>query len=432
MIPEKAKSEIIRKRQDGETWTAIADWMEEETGISVHRSTIQRWYDKEGDCVEGGDCKLEKQVDTYKNEAEHYKKLYEQASDEISTHQSIVDIIQTVTKPFKEQALVKAYIPDGKRGREPQSVVAPLSDTHIGDNVDYNQMSSLNAYTIDIFNARLYGWASQILDLVDYRRSFAEIPELVVPLLGDMVSGDIHQELRETNQDTTMGQMIRGANLISQALMFMAPHFETVRVPCVVGNHGRMTNKPPAKDKYVNWDYMLYQWVAAFCREQTNIVFEIPKTFFHVFAVCNRNILIMHGDSLKGKAATADVLRTLTNMRTVLQYRTGLEDEVSINQFDEESFNGTTYFDSAFMGHYHRVDEFDIGTGEAHLCGCMKGGDEYALNQLAVISKPKQLVTYWHPKYGYIGKEVVYLNRYDGSKNKFIDSLPSVWAGKNS
>ena len=110
----KLKLEIIKKRQEGETWTAIAEWMENETGISVHRSTIQRWYDKEGDYVEGGDSKLEKQVDTYKNEAEHYKKLYEQASDEISTHQSIVDIIQTVTKPFKEQALVKAYIPDGK------------------------------------------------------------------------------------------------------------------------------------------------------------------------------------------------------------------------------------------------------------------------------------------------------------------------------
>ena len=107
MIPEKAKSEIIKKRQEGETWTAIAEWMEETTGITVHRSTIQRWYDKEGDYAEGGDDnKLEKQVDTYKNEAEHYKKLYEQASDEISTHKSIVDIIHTVTQPFKEQALV--------------------------------------------------------------------------------------------------------------------------------------------------------------------------------------------------------------------------------------------------------------------------------------------------------------------------------------
>ena len=428
MIPEQAKSEIIKKRQAGETWTAIAEWMEEETGISVHRSTIQRWYDKEGDYDEGGDNRLEKQVDTYKNELAYYKKLYEQATEEINTHESLIDLIHVVTEPFQSQPLIPSVPRQGKRSGESQSVIAPLSDTHIGDNVNYNQMSGLNAYTIDIFNTRLYGWASQILDLVDYRRSFVDISELVIPLLGDMVSGDIHQELRETNQDNTMGQMIRGANLIAQALMFMAPHFETVRVPCVVGNHGRMTTKPPAKDKYVNWDYMLYQWVAAFCREQSNIEFEIPKSFFHVFSVCNRNILIMHGDSLKGKAATADVLRSLTNMRTILQYRTGLEEEVSLGQIAENSFNDAHFFDSAFMGHYHRVDEFDIGTGEAHLCGCMKGGDEFALNQLAVISKPKQVVTYWHPKYGYIGKEIVYLNRYDGSSNKFVDSLPSVWA----
>ena len=55
MIPEQAKSEIIKKRKEGETWTAIAEWMEEETGISVHRSTIQRWYDKEGDYADGAD-----------------------------------------------------------------------------------------------------------------------------------------------------------------------------------------------------------------------------------------------------------------------------------------------------------------------------------------------------------------------------------------
>jgi len=92
MIPEQAKSEIIKKRQEGETWTAIAEWMEIETGITVHRSTIQRWYDKEANSMEGSDdSRLEKQLDTYKNEVTHYKKLYEQAMEEIDTHESIID-----------------------------------------------------------------------------------------------------------------------------------------------------------------------------------------------------------------------------------------------------------------------------------------------------------------------------------------------------
>ena len=47
MIPEEARLEIVRKKNLGETWTAIAKWMEQEFGESVHRTTVQRWYDKE-------------------------------------------------------------------------------------------------------------------------------------------------------------------------------------------------------------------------------------------------------------------------------------------------------------------------------------------------------------------------------------------------
>ena len=173
----------------------------------------------------------------------------------------------------------------GRRSSTPQVVVAPLSDLHVGDNVDFEQMSGLNSYDIDIFNKRLYGWATQLLSLVEYRRNIAPVKELVIPMLGDMVSGYIHEELARTNIDNCMQQMIRGANLIAQAIMFLAPHFEKISIPCVVGNHGRMTRKPPMKDKYMDWDYMLYQWVAAYLRNQEHITFSIPKAFLNSFEV---------------------------------------------------------------------------------------------------------------------------------------------------
>ena len=47
MIPEQAKLEIIRKHAMGETWTAIRNWLEEEYGVKVHRTTISRWHAKE-------------------------------------------------------------------------------------------------------------------------------------------------------------------------------------------------------------------------------------------------------------------------------------------------------------------------------------------------------------------------------------------------
>ena len=104
----------------------------------------------------------------------------------------------------------------------------------------------------------MWGWANQVLSLAEYRRNICEVDELVIPMLGDMISGDIHEELARTNVDNCMMQMLTAAHVIAQALMFLAPHFKSITVPCVVGNHGRMTRKPPMKDKYMDWDYKNY------------------------------------------------------------------------------------------------------------------------------------------------------------------------------
>jgi len=431
MIPEMSKDEIVKRKLAGNTWTAIAKWIEQEYGETVHRTTIQRWYDKEVsleninpddiilDSIEDR-IKIDKKLATYKAETTFYKKLYEKSLREYAQTDLLTDIIKGSIPGFNK---VEVYPRRDKvTGDTPQAVVAPLSDTHIGEFIDLKQMAGLNSYDFDIFNNRLYGWATQLVTLIELRRSAVPIPELVIPMLGDMISGDIHEELSNTNLTNCMMQMIRGANLIAQALMFIAPHFETIRVPCVVGNHGRMTRKPPMKDKYMDWDYLMYQWIAALVQKQPNIEFHIPKSYLTVFPVCNRNILAMHGDAVSGAGSLASITKVLTNLRSVLHFKKGLENETG-----EVPETIPAHFDSVMIGHFHRVDELDIGTGSAHICGCMKGADEFAMNRLQAVTKPQQIVTYWHPKYGYIGKEIIYLNRYDNIKSKFKDEIPEIW-----
>jgi len=431
MIPEIAKDGIVKRKLAGETWTAIAKWVEQEFGEPIHRTTVQRWYDKEVsleninpddiilDSIEDR-IKIDKKLATYKAETTFYKKLYEKSLREYAQTDLLTDIIKGSIPGFSK---VEVYPKRNKvAGDTPQAVVAPLSDTHIGEFIDLEQMAGLNSYNFEIFNNRLYGWATQLITLIELRRSAVPIPELVIPMLGDMISGDIHEELSNTNLTNCMMQMIRGANLIAQALMFIAPHFETVRVPCVVGNHGRMTRKPPMKDKYMDWDYLMYQWIAALVQKQPNIQFHIPKSFLTVFRVCNRNILAMHGDAVSGAGSLASITKVLTNLRSVLHFKKGLENETG-----EVPDSIPAHFDSVMIGHFHRVDELDIGTGSAHICGCMKGADEFAMTRLQAVTKPQQIVTYWHPKYGYIGKEIIYLNKYDNTKSKFKDEIPEIW-----
>ena len=434
MIPELAKDEIIKKKLAGETWTAIAQWVEQEFGEQVHRTTVQRWYDKEV-CLENADpddvvldsvndrIKIDKKIATHKAEAAYYKKLYTKSLATNAQTELLADMIRDSIPGFAKNSVVTQRKPtEHPKGDTPQAIVAPLTDTHIGEFIDTDQMIGLNTYDFNIFNNRLYGWANQVITLSGLRKNSVDIPELVVPMLGDMISGDIHEELSNTNLANCMMQMIRGANLIAQALMFMAPHFSQVRVPCVVGNHGRMTRKPPMKDKFMDWDYLMYQWIAALCKNQPNIEFHIPRSYLTVFAVCNRNILAMHGDAVSGAGSMASIMKVMTNLRSVLQYKTILEPEAGVPEAQIAE-----HFDSVMIGHFHRVDELDIGTGTAHICGCMKGADEFAMNRLQAVTKPQQIVTYWHPKYGYIGKEIIYLNKYDAQKSKFKDEIPEIW-----
>ena len=434
MIPELAKDEIIKKKLAGETWTAIAQWVEQEFGEQVHRTTVQRWYDKEV-CLENADpddvvldsvndrIKIDKKIATHKAEAAYYKKLYTKSLATNAQTELLADMIRDSIPGFAKNSVVTQRKPtEYPKGDTPQAIVAPLTDTHIGEFIDTDQMIGLNTYDFNIFNNRLYGWANQVITLSGLRKNSVDIPELVVPMLGDMISGDIHEELSNTNLANCMMQMIRGANLIAQALMFMAPHFSKVRVPCVVGNHGRMTRKPPMKDKFMDWDYLMYQWIAALCKNQPNIEFHIPRSYLTVFAVCNRNILAMHGDAVSGAGSMASIMKVMTNLRSVLQYKTILEPEAGVPEAQIAE-----HFDSVMIGHFHRVDELDIVTGTAHICGCMKGADEFAMNRLQAVTKPQQIVTYWHPKYGYIGKEIIYLNKYDAQKSKFKDEIPEIW-----
>ena len=444
VIPEEAKEEIVKRKMAGATWSALSRWVEDRWGVAVHRTTLQKWYDREvelldeeqsedmedmeADFTPEAHVKMARKIETYKGESRYWKKVAEAAIKKEAKEDLLIDAIKKFTPSYKEVKKYKHRKPTGKiKGNSVQSMIAPLTDTHIGDNVELEEMMGLNEYNIDIFNKRLYGWANQVVTLAELRRNSAEVGELIVPMLGDMISGDIHEELARTNNDHCMGQMIRGANLISQALMFIAPHFDKVRVPCVVGNHGRMTRKPPMKNKYMDWDYMLYQWVSVFCQNQKNIEFHIPKTFMTTINVCNRNILLAHGDFINGGGSGTSINRGVSNMRNVLSFRKGLKEE--INNIQDNSLESVPdNYDSALLGHFHRIDEIDIGTGAVHICGCMKGGDEFAMQRVQAINKPRQLVLYYHPKYGEIGKEIIYLNRYDSRKGQFNDILPDVWS----
>jgi hypothetical protein len=123
----------------------------------------------------------------------------------------------------------------------------------------------------------------------------------------------------------------------------------------------------------------------------------------------------MHGDSISGGGSSASFTRMVGMMRGLQQQNKETED--------------VQHFDDVMIGHFHRIDEYDIGTGSLYVCGTMKGSDEFTTNRLHVSSPPKHMVTYWHPDHGNVSKEIIRLDKFDSSDNKFLSTIPEVWGG---
>ena len=112
MIPEQARLEIGRKRAAGETWTGIARWIQDEYGVEVHRTTVQRWHDKdilsEFELEESSDIvdsskerlKIDKKLQTFKAESVYWKKMYEQSSKNEARKDVVAVIIQDLVPAF--------------------------------------------------------------------------------------------------------------------------------------------------------------------------------------------------------------------------------------------------------------------------------------------------------------------------------------------
>lgn len=436
---------LIKRRKEGATLKELADWLGKILGRSVSFQGLSDWFIRKNIVPEPErkepkeQITYDKTIESLRAETAYYKRLYQQSIKDSAG-------IEILLAAFKE--IIPAIPPIGIEYKtpiihatSPQSVIAPLCDAHIGECIDYEQMVGLNSYNVGIFNRRLYGWSQQVAKLVELRRSYVEVPRLYVPILGDMVSGEIHMELIKTNVLNMVEQASRGAFMIAQALMSLAPGFQEVIVPCISGNHSRMTQKPPSKDRWADWDHLLYQMVAIFCNKQKNIKFQIPKSFLHVFNVEGKNILIIHGDSIQQWQGIPwyGMVRAFAQLRQIFQFRRGLEEDIDLlirKKGSKEDLLGlfAEYFDSVLVGHFHQSSELDIGTGVALICSSIKGGDEYSFGKLHSFSRPSQILTYWHPKWGYISKDIIYLDKYDNSNEVFIDALPEVWneaRGKN-
>ena len=286
------------------------------------------------------------------------------------------------------------------------TLVALLSDLHIGEVVKPEQVGGLDEYNLEVFDRRINQWADNLLYLTELKRTRLDVPQLEIFGLGDFVSGEIHDELVRTNEVHIIEQVYYAVKHISEVLLRLAPHYEHITFTGVVGNHGRNARKPYAKDKQtLSFDFLIYQMLGMVLKNQENIEFIIPESFFHYRDVLGTRFILTHGDQIRG--ALGIPLYGINRVRTQLK-----------------DILGDLNFDVLAIGHFHHYFQSDFV-----ICNpSFKGTDEYALTGFFGANRPTQILLSIHPEHGIVSTEHIYVDAVDIHEPDF--SSPKTWADK--
>jgi hypothetical protein len=295
---------------------------------------------------------------------------------------------------------IAAYDPDppewtvreGRAGARGVPVTV-WSDWHYGEVV---RMPGINSYDKATAKRRIKRLAETTVDLAFNHMGRAKIsyPGIVVCLGGDMLGGDIHEELAKTNDRTTQQSIEDLIDLISAGLETMATAFGKVFVPCVVGNHGRSTKKMQMKERvFTSHEWNVYCGVARHFRRSKHVQFAIPETADCPFNVYGSHYLLTHGDSLGVKGGDGLIGALGPIARGALKIgrsEAALGREVG----------------TLVIGHWHQL----LWLPNVIVNNSLKGFDEYAhLSLRAPYSRPSQALWFEHPEHGITARWEVFL-----------------------
>ena len=280
-------------------------------------------------------------------------------------------------------------MPSGRA--RPGVPVALWSDWHWGEVVLPEQIGGVNEFNLEIAHQR----AKRLVERTVYLlRSHVVQPEydgIVVCLGGDMLSGDIHDELTETNDAPMMPCLLDLFGVLRTAIEVLAKEFGAVFLPCVAGNHGRNTKKPRAKNRaFTNFDWLLYQFLAHSFEADKRVRFYIPDGPDALFRVFGTRYLLTHGDQFRGGDGIIGPIGPITR---------GHKRKAARNSNIDQAY------DVMLCGHWHQ----EMNLARTIVNGSLKGYDEYANQNNFEFEPPRQALWLTHPERGITMRMSVHL-----------------------
>lgn len=348
--------------------------------LGIPRKTLSSRYNKaidQGYCagvpvIDTGkkivfDAKLKSITKEKRELQQKYDSLLKTLEETAGTKNIISDMQQQIALADPERVRITMDRPGSSRS---ESVAVMLcSDLHYEERIIPATVNGLNEYDTSIAETRFFNVFKNGLKLVEMTRHSSDIKTLILWLGGDLISGYIHEELKETNAMSPVEASLSVYRLCESAIDFLAENggFEQIVVVCSVGNHGRTTDKTRFSTCVENsFEWLIYNFLASKYADSKIVRFNLSRSYLNYMNIYKWVVRFHHGNYVRYGGGVGGI--TIPLNKAIAHW------------------NQSKHADLDVFGHWHQRM-----SGKNYVCnGSIIGYGPYALAIKAPFEVPQQ------------------------------------------
>ena len=348
------------------SWQDVANILNKILGTEYTESKFRKSYQAFQKMLEAnqskfvnGDVQLEeikiqkrelaKERQKLSDEKVDFNRLIREEARKESFEALIKRVISESVKPIEFNCIANQYKSDN-------DILVHLTDIHAG--IEINVFN--NVFNQDILKDRLEEYLNKILAIRETHNS-----ENCYIVIGEILSGLIHSNLRLQNNMDLIEQFKYVSNLISEMIKALSEEFSVVNIYVTMGNHSRVVAKKEDSLQGENFDLLLPFYLRASLQNIKNVQINdnLIEQSIAMFNVRGQHIFSSHGD----KDSPSSVVQNWTMMF-------GIKPNIVL------------------LGHRHKNGLTTVYDTKVIESGCVSGTDSYAM-QIRKSNKPEQSVS---------------------------------------
>lgn len=187
------------------------------------------------------------------------------------------------------------------KGETEAVVVAVASDWHVEEEVKKEWVNDTNEYNLEISKKRSEQFFQSVLRLTQIVGRDVKVNTMVLALLGDFITNDIHPEMMEVNLLLPNQAAQRVQSYLASGIKFLLENTDLdFIIPCSTGNHGRVTRLPYKSTEHGHsWEHLVYNNLKWYFESEPRIKFIVNDSYHTIIDVLGFKMRLHHGHEMK-------------------------------------------------------------------------------------------------------------------------------------